>query len=48
MKCRRTGRLLVQARGKFALENGEKVVYAKCRIGKQRRLDVLVTENNED
>ena len=32
----------LDVRGKLALENGDKVVYAKCRIGKQR-LSVVAT-----
>jgi hypothetical protein len=29
--------VLADGRGKLAVENDEKVVYAKCRIGEQRR-----------
>jgi hypothetical protein len=32
----------LHVRGKLAVENGEKVVYAKCRIGEQR-LSVVAT-----
>ena len=32
----------LDARGKLAVENGEKVVYAKCRIG-ERRLSLVQT-----
>jgi hypothetical protein len=31
---------LLEVRGKLAVENGEKVIYAKCKIGEQRLSEV--------